>query len=84
MVRAATSLSGRSDLTWRLLGIHTSRMDVTNRDLAEDDRLNLNCAWYADVLRVLTQDAPTDADAPSNASDLADEAAMNPAEPTDS
>jgi len=84
VVRAATSLSGRSDLTWRLLGIHTSRMDVTNRDLAEDDRLNLNCAWYADALMVLTQDAPTEADAASKASNVVDKAAMNQTKATDS
>lgn len=54
VVRSATSASGRGELTWRLLGIHTSRMDVTNRDLAADERLNLNCAWYADVLMALT------------------------------
>jgi hypothetical protein len=54
VVRAATSASGRSQLTWRLLGIHASRLDMTTRDLSEDERLNLNCAWYADVLMVLT------------------------------
>lgn len=58
VVRAATSASGRTTLTWRLLGIHASRMDVTNQDLIADERLNLNCAWYADVLMVLTEDVP--------------------------
>jgi hypothetical protein len=59
VARSATSISGRSELTWRLLGIHTSRMDVTNLDLTADERLNLNCAWYADVLLALTEDVPT-------------------------
>jgi len=29
-------------------------MDVT-RDTAEDERLNLNCAWYADIIMKLTE-----------------------------
>ncbi len=37
-----------------LLGVHAARMDVTNRDIDQDERLNLNCAWYADVLLTLT------------------------------
>lgn len=54
VARTATSQSGREDLPWMLLGIHTSRMDVTNRDVEEDSRLNLNTAWYADILLTLT------------------------------
>jgi S1-C subfamily serine protease len=46
---------GREDLSWKLLGIHGARMDVTNRDVEQDERLDLNCAWYADVLLVLTE-----------------------------
>jgi len=42
------------DSEWHLIGIHTSRMDMITRDKMEDDRLNLNCAWYADVLMELT------------------------------
>ena len=52
--RAATRQSGRQNLPWLLLGVHTSRMDV-DRDAMEDERLNLNCAWYADILMKLTQ-----------------------------
>jgi hypothetical protein len=29
---------------------------VTNRDLEQDERLNLNCAWYADIIMTLTED----------------------------
>ena len=29
-------------------------MDVSNRDIVQDERLDLNCAWYADVLLTLT------------------------------
>jgi hypothetical protein len=30
-------------------------LDVNNRNEHEDERLDLNCAWYADVLRILTE-----------------------------
>jgi hypothetical protein len=55
--RRASSQSGREDLPWLLLGVHTSRMDVA-RDATEDERLNLNCAWYADILMTLTLETP--------------------------
>lgn len=48
--------SGRAELTWILLGIHAGRMDVANRDVQQDERLDLNFAWYADVLMTLTED----------------------------
>lgn len=41
-------------LPWKLLGIHSSRMDMWDRDHALDDSLGLNCVWYADVLLDLT------------------------------
>jgi len=41
-------------LPWSLLGIHAARLDVGTRDLAADEALGLNCAWYADVLMALT------------------------------
>ena len=56
VARALAHSSGRHELAWRLLGIHTSRMDVSNRDLTEDERLDLNCAWYADIIMALTED----------------------------
>jgi S1-C subfamily serine protease len=43
-------------LPWKLLGIHSARMDMGSRDLALDESLGLNCAWYADVLLALTRD----------------------------
>lgn len=42
------------ELPWKLLGVHSARLDVGHRDLVEDEALGLNCAWYADVLEVLT------------------------------
>jgi hypothetical protein len=56
VARAATARSGRADLPWMLLGVHASRMDVSNRDVEQDERLNLNCAWYGDILMTLTED----------------------------
>ena len=43
------------DLPWKLLGIHSARLDVGTRDLHLDEALGLNCAWYADILLTLTQ-----------------------------
>lgn len=42
-------------LPWRLLGVHSSRLDMGNRDQALDESLGLNCAWYADILLTLTE-----------------------------
>jgi S1-C subfamily serine protease len=44
-------------LPWKLLGVHSSRMDVGSRDLKLDESLGLNCAWYADILMTLTSGA---------------------------
>lgn len=46
--------SGPRELPWRLLGVHSSRMDMISRDRQLDDALGLNVAWYADILMVLT------------------------------
>ena len=53
--RVTAQRSGRGDLPWMLLGVHAARMDVAGRDIEQDERLNLNCAWYADALLKLTQ-----------------------------
>lgn len=55
VVRIPVPESSRADLNWMLLGIHAGRLDV-HRDEEQDERLNLNCAWYADVLMTLTAD----------------------------
>jgi len=41
-------------LPWKLLGVHSSRMDMGSRDQELDESLGLNCAWYADILLTLT------------------------------
>lgn len=43
-----------SPLPWKLLGVHSARMDMGGRDLLRDESLGLNCAWYADILLTLT------------------------------
>src|SRR5580658_2465453 len=40
-------------LPWKLLGVHSARMDMGSRDLQLDESLGLNCAWYADILLTL-------------------------------
>ncbi len=42
-------------LPWKLLGIHSARLDVGTRDVEVDEALGLNCAWYADILMTLTE-----------------------------
>ena len=57
VVARMTAPNGNSsNLPWMLLGVHASRVDVDDRDASQDERLNLNCAWYADVLLTLTEE----------------------------
>jgi hypothetical protein len=44
----------RNDLPWKLLGVHSARLDMVPRDQAQDESLGLNCAWYATGLQTLT------------------------------
>lgn len=48
------STSSDAQLSWKLLGVHSSRIDMGGRDLQLDESLGLNCAWYADILLTLT------------------------------
>lgn len=48
--------AGGEALPWKLLGVHSSRMDMETRDQLLDESLGLNCAWYADILMTLTAD----------------------------
>lgn len=41
-------------LPWKLLGVHSARMDMSSRDARLDETLGLNSAWYADILLTLT------------------------------
>jgi len=55
VARAQARASGRTALPWMLLGVHSAKLDVANRDATLDESLDLNFAWYADILRTLTQ-----------------------------
>jgi hypothetical protein len=56
VMRDAARTAAHDPLPWKLLGIHSARMDMGGRDLVADESLGLNCAWYADVLMSLTKD----------------------------
>jgi len=56
VMRAAQHQTDDLDLPWKLLGVHSSRVDVSGREPNEDEALGLNCAWYADILLTLTED----------------------------
>ena len=58
VARMITEQSGRETLPWTLLGVHAARMDVT-RDIEQDERLDLNCAWYTDIILKLTDHPAT-------------------------
>ncbi len=60
VARKTARKDGRSDFPWMLLGVHSARLDVVNRDSTQDESLDLNFAWYADILMTLTQQAPAD------------------------
>ena len=46
------------ELPWKLLGVHSARMDMGTRDLQLDESLGLNTTWYADILMTLTTAVP--------------------------
>lgn len=54
VMRVDASSPELGDLPWMLLGVHSARLDVGERDLEVDEALGLNCAWYADILMTLT------------------------------
>ena len=60
---AGKEAEGTGEIPWRLLGIHSAGLDMRDRDAAQDDVLGLNCAWYADILMMLTQGDATFSDA---------------------
>jgi hypothetical protein len=56
VVMLASDQTAEQDvLPWRLLGVHSSRLDIGNRDLNLDEALGLNCVWYPDILLALTK-----------------------------
>ncbi|MEZ5450846.1 MAG: serine protease [Thiolinea sp.] len=61
VMRTDPKVSGRDHFPWRLLGVHSARLDSANQEAGEDERLNLFVAWYADVLMTLTADSEASA-----------------------
>jgi S1-C subfamily serine protease len=59
VVMRATQDAGGA-LPWKLLGVHSSQLDMRPRDPDEDEALGLNSAWYADILLILTEQAKTE------------------------
>lgn len=56
VVLRAKDTGGRDDgLPWKLLGVHSARLDVGTRDLQLDEALGLNCSWYSDIVMTLTE-----------------------------
>lgn len=45
---------GDARLPWKLLGVHSARLDMSGGDMRAEESLGLNCAWYADILLTLT------------------------------
>ena len=69
---AAGPSTGRSHgLPWKLLGIHSARLDMRTRDLVQDESLGLNSAWYADILMTLTEAPPAGTPAPAPVAEAA-------------
>ena len=40
--------TGNAQLPWKLLGVHSARLEMAGRSLPVEESLDLNCAWYAD------------------------------------
>ncbi len=47
-------------LPWKLLGVHSARMEMGGQGLPVEESLGLNCAWYADILLTLTAEDALD------------------------
>lgn len=54
VMRMESGTAPGDSLRWKLLGVHSSRMDMGNRDRNVDESLGLNVSWYADILMTLT------------------------------
>lgn len=58
VMRASAPAARRGGLPWKLLGVHSARMDLATRDRAQDESLGLNTVWYADILMTLSEPPP--------------------------
>ena len=55
VMRDPSAASEGTVLPWKLLGVHSAKLDMANRDLVQDESLGLNCAWYAGILMTLSE-----------------------------
>ncbi|HUG92215.1 MAG TPA: trypsin-like peptidase domain-containing protein [Planctomycetaceae bacterium] len=55
---AAAGTAEPREPSWRLLGIHSSSLDVSDRDPQQDERLALNIGWYASLLPEMLSRSP--------------------------
>jgi len=46
--------SAPGGLPWKLLGVHSARLDIVGGSQPAEELLGLNCAWYADIVLTLT------------------------------
>jgi len=46
--------SSDAPLPWKLLGVHSARLEMAGQGQPLEEALGLNCAWYADILLTLT------------------------------
>jgi hypothetical protein len=58
VMRASSNEVIETGLPWKLLGVHSARLDMKTRDRRQDESLGLNSAWYADILLKLTEPEP--------------------------
>ncbi len=54
VMRAPSETQSGDRAEWKLLGIHSARLEAGTRDPEIDEALSLNSVWYADVLLALT------------------------------
>jgi S1-C subfamily serine protease len=52
--------AGDAQMPWKLLGVHSARLEMAGRSLPVEESLGLNCAWYADILLTLTAEDARD------------------------
>ena len=58
-IKRATAVAGQFEERWCLLGIHSAALDVSDRDPQQDDRLGLNCTWYAKLVSEMVSPCAT-------------------------
>jgi hypothetical protein len=54
--RPSQQIFGQTEFEWRLLGVHSSTLDVSDRDSMHDERLALNMTWYASLIPQMLPD----------------------------